>query len=1517
MAKLLASSQITIVDLNDAVSLRSYIGCSHPRVQYLNNNGTYVPDYSNSDEHVLLTADLSKMGDNTNLVLHPGTVVSRVDWYVKLAPSQQYTKITPAMKDYELIGTSPFFSGLKIKNNVMSKSHPGATFKTEIDYKENWMQEAHTQITEIDLNLTVQGNDGSDAYTAILTNPTHTIICNHNGTADVGEIGVDGRAYSDTIAYKGTDLLTAVSRNPSTGQYSIKLVPENCTAIKKDNDTFYIDSLTNPTALVASSGKLESEVLNTAKNLSNGGKIKVIFNFEGSTEIEQVMTFSKVFNGIDGNDGADGESAKYITLTLKEGSTIFKYDKNSTNPNVSKAVLEASIFNVESPTYKWSYYANGSWSVISGQSSKSLTVNATDSYFNAANSITFRCTVNDTLSDEMTITKLMDGHDSIVVQQSNESHVIACNYDGSFKDGEADRAINEIIAYRGLNKLTLTTGTPSTGQYKITIDNNSDVTYQLSNNVIKITGMTADAAALVINVNCEGIIHKKVMSLSKAKDGKQGKDSYVAVLTNEYHSLPATANGTITSYAGCSTSIELYKGHELVQEGVTYSALPSSGITGNMSGNTFTVSGLTVDTASVTLKAVCNGNTYSKVFTVAKNKQGVNGVDSTSYWLIPSATSISKNNNGQLNPSSVTYEAKSQTGAQALVAYSGRFKIYKSTDGTNFGAAVYTSGSNESRKEFTVPSDARAIKCELYLTDGTTLVDTQTISIVSDGRDGIDGTDAAYVKISGEQAFKYGPNFIGIPTPSSITVSRTLYNTTGGKWQYNNGSAWVDFVPAQTGATLEVTPTIGHFATSSNKVMKIRYIVNSNIYDEMSIVKLADGQSGTDAFTVILSNPSHTVNANYQGVVSNLGSATTDIIVYKGTHVVAPSSVTEVSKVPSDAIFSITQATGSSPAKITMTNFPNNADAATCTVNIVIEGQTIKQTFSVTKAKQGTPGSSAKTVFISGNQIFKYPKGATTPEGGNTITLTAVESNFTGSNRKWYADGKVISGQTGTNLVINHTDSYWGNKTFIVFKYEADGIYDEMTVSKLYDGSDTYSVILTNESQTLAADNGGNVSSSEIGKARTKVRVFKGMTELVACNGQASSGKFRIMTSANIADGSGVCAFITKESGDKAEDGANVGIKLTSVNASHDSGTIPITVYLEAENKTIIKHFSFSKSKAGAAGSHAKVIQITGGNSIIQKKDGSYDPANGIVLTALKKNISSGVIQWSGDGVPPNTTGDTYTVPVSSFSGRKIVTIRAQLSTDASVYDIHNISKVTDGTDAITSYVWGPNGTLINNDNVKSLDVEAVMMSGASNVSTTSDAKYHWEKKVGDHWVDIKGTSSAPITGNNSGNRVTITQEDIPGMLVVRCTMKYGSVTQTDSIVLEDRNDPVQANIFSTAGKTFKNGVGETYLVAKTRRNGVEMDPVRLVQNIPTEAGIQGEVVYVKSKSKYYKYNNSTWEELKAIPSAGDNSTYTYKWTKADSNGNLISGWSRSGKIIYVSSEDIDEKAIFMVDVEG
>ena len=1714
MAKLLASSQITITDLNDAVSLRSYIGCSHARVQFLSNNGTYLPNFVN--EPVILTAEMNKLGDNTNLVTNPGTVVSRIDWFVKLAPNQNFVKITPSMTQYELIGIKPFFSGLKIKQNVMDQSHPGVTFKVEIDFKEGWMEDVHTQVSEIDMSLTMQGEDGTDAYTALLTNASHTVICNPDGSPDTGEVGINGRAISNVVAYKGTKLLTAVASNPTTGQFSITLEPENCTAVKKDNDTFYIDTLTSPSSLIAEDSVLESDVLN-ARNASNGGKVKVKFNMEGATTIVQEMTFSKVYNGAngqDGVDGKDGESAKYITLSIKEGSNVFKYEKNQTTPVISKTVLEAIKFNIPTATYKWSYFLNGAWTVISGQTGSTLTINATDSYFKSSNVVTFRCTVNDLYIDEITISKLIDGSDSVIIQLSNESHVIGCYYGGKFKPGEADRATTEVTAFKGATPLTLTTDTPGKGQYKIEVVENSSITHTVSNNIIKITNMTADSAVLVINVNCEGTVYKKTMSLSKAKDGREGVDGYVAILTNEFHSVPATSTGSVTSYNGCSTSIELYKGGDLITTGVTYSATANSGVTGTLAGNTYTVTELTVDTSFVNLTATYNGKSYSKTFTLTKNKQGSNGNDSTSYWLIPSATSINKNKNGVLSPTTITYTAKQQVGTNAMTNFSGRFKIYKSTDrGASFGNPVYTSSANESSKQYSIPNDATALKCELYLPNGTTLIDTQTIIVTTDGQDGQNGQDAAYVVISGEGMFKYGPQFIGSPVPNTITLTRSLYNVTGGKWQYHDSVSWVDFNPAQTGGTLEVTPTLGHFATSSNKTMRVRFAINNNIYDEMSIIKVADGADGVNAYTVILDNESHTVAANSSGALlsGEAAKATTKVIVYKGTdmvndftlskvsdsgivttidntkktitlssmdnasmsgkctvniivggqtiskvfsitkskqaidgspaklvrveasnqsfitnkntgattpsgnitikatlqglsgnatwtksvngaayvavtetvsgntltvtksNVTAGNSVTykatsgsysdsitithlqegkdgtdsytvnlsnpshttpadsagtvtaaELAKAvteinvykgstsvvptvnnlvvnPSTATFTLTQATSTTKAKLTMTAFPKNIDSATATVDVIVGGQTIKQTFTVTKAKQGLNGSSAKAVFVSGAQIFKYAKNSSSPSPAS-ITLSAVERNFTGSTRKWYQDGTVIPGETGLNLTVSPTASYWGSKTSITFKYEADGITDEITVTKLYDGTDTYSVILTNEAHVVSCNKDGGYTADELAKAYTKVRAFRGATELTASN-TAGLGKFKLSTSDPVGC---TTAYV-------AENDVNVGVKLASLTA--DSGSVSIIINVDNEAvANIVKTFTFSKSKTGASGAAAKAIQITGATSIIQKKDGVYDPSTGVELSIQKKNTTDNIV-WKVNGAQV-ATGNSYTVPTSVFANAKTYTIRAELASDAKVYDIHTIVKVTDGTDSVTSYIWCPNGSTIKNDNVKSLTVEGVIFSGASNVSATANAKYHWQKKVGASWVDIKGTSSAPIAGNAKGNTVTITQNDIPYMLIVRCTMKYGSVTQIDTIVLEDVSDPIHSQIFSTAGDTFKNGQGETYLMAKTIRNGEDLDPITIFDTIPSTAGSQGEVIYVKANKKYYKYNNGAWGIINT-PSAGDNSTYTYTWTKADASGNIVSNWTRSGKIIHITAAEVYQKTIFMVDVES
>ncbi|MFD2628779.1 phage tail spike protein [Oceanobacillus kapialis] len=78
-------------------------------------------------------------------------------------------------------------------------------------------------------------------------------------------------------------------------------------------------------------------------------------------------------------------------------------------------------------------------------------------------------------------------------------------------------------------------------------------------------------------------------------------------------------------------------------------------------------------------------------------------------------------------------------------------------------------------------------------------------------------------------------------------------------------------------------------------------------------------------------------------------------------------------------------------------------------------------------------------------------------------------------------------------------------------------------------------------------------------------------------------------------------------------------------------------------------------------------------------------------------------------------------------------------------------------------------------------------------------------------------------------------------------------------------------NIASTAGDTFKNGVGETELTAEVFLSGSVVDET------------------------------------------GEN--YTYVWNKRDKNGIPISDWNKSGKTITVSAVEIDEKATFTVDV--
>ena len=510
---LLATSQITIVDLNDAVSLQSYLTGNVPKVQFVTNNGMYTPDYTNSP--ATITAELYRLGSSDNLITNNSRYVTKIEWFYKISPAVEWTKIGADDARFTLGGTSPKFHSVSINQNLMTSGNPGIAIKCEMTYKEDWMPEAHIQKSEMDFSLTVQGDDGTDAYTALLTNANHTIICSSEGAPEPGELGEDGRAQSDVLVYKGSKLLTAVANTvqPRAGQFHYKILSSTgCSASRKDNDTFYISNLTTRQK---SAG-------------ANGANVTIEINCEGIQTLRQEMTITKVFHGADGTDGA---SAQYVIIN---GESAFKYGPNySGTPSPSSITLTRQLFNVSGG--KWQHYNGTAWTDFNpaqtGQTLQ-LTHNMANTLFaNISNKqMRVRYYINDKIFDEMTLVKLADGAngsngaDAYTVTLTNESHTVVCENNGTPSTGELAKAFTDVVVYKGTNAVTNFTIAAGTGA-----DAPSGCTLTIDNTAKRVTvaSLTADSAKATLVITVDGKTFKKVFTITKSKKALNGTSAKV------------------------------------------------------------------------------------------------------------------------------------------------------------------------------------------------------------------------------------------------------------------------------------------------------------------------------------------------------------------------------------------------------------------------------------------------------------------------------------------------------------------------------------------------------------------------------------------------------------------------------------------------------------------------------------------------------------------------------------------------------------------------------------------------------------------------------------------------------------------------------------------------------------------------------------------------------------------------------------------------------------------------------
>ena len=408
----------------------------------------------------------------------------------------------------------------------------------------------------------------------------------------------------------------------------------------------------------------------------------------------------------------------------------------------------------------------------------------------------------------------------------------------------------------------------------------------------------------------------------------------------------------------------------------------------------------------------------------------------------------------------------------------------------------------------------------------------------------------------------------------------------------------------------------------------------------IEVTKVFDG---VNQYQVDLTNTFYSFNSTSDGNIETEQEAIVSVNVTKGNEDYLGYEVT-VQNMPSGLVCEM--ASNINPNYITFRANTGSSlpDSGTVLIIFKLDSETtVTKTFSFNKAKHGL---NARTLIMTGNQIFKYERGdysdIPTP---NYTTLTIQATGLSGTPVWFYKDVDndvwvEITGQTSNTFVLSHSNPIWNDKHEITVKCELDGMSDELTIIKISNGvsgEDSYAMLLSNESSVIPVNENGEVSDNEIVKQYTKVSLYKGGTKVEPIN-------------------------ITVQPSD--DNWYEVGVTddkvyLISITPDELSVVIPITV--EFDGLSFTKTWTIAKAQKGNDGvdglsGSSYVLNVNGGTRSITYNQINTDPRpsiSGQFSAELYKDgndISGEVTNWYWT-TSGNLTGesllDTFTPTIS------------------------------------------------------------------------------------------------------------------------------------------------------------------------------------------------------------------------------------------------------------------------------
>ena len=512
--------------------------------------------------------------------------------------------------------------------------------------------------------------------------------------------------------------------------------------------------------------------------------------------------------------------------------------------------------------------------------------------------------------------------------------------------------------------------------------------------------------------------------------------------------------------------------------------------------------------------------------------------------------------------------------------------------------------------------DSGSITFTIHAEGSASFTKIQSLSVnqsADSGSDGAPGGSAKSLIITTDSAaYTFVDSSTNTAVPNSIKFTIQQQNLTGtvgtNDITITDSGASTLTNPSLTTNVTDGSGTVTGDVTFSSTVGGVKSklpitisVSKDSITDAVTIVKVeggsdgdpgtpgADGEDGTDAYTPILTNETHVVgrDSTQAGGAFDLNGSGTEIIVFRGV----TQLTGRINTAPETGFYSASivenNFTAGTPSivnnKISFADMTVNPTdvSGSITYTIHAEGSasfTKIQSLSVNQTADsgsdgapgspGSPGAAAKSVRLSATaQSFVTGSGGISPA---SITFTTNRQNTTGTTTYTSSPSSLLTSVSGDTAVLTSTN--FGSNTAVTVTATADSISDSITVVRLTEGSDAFTVVVDNESHVVPQSSEQAGGTRNLTGTGTTITAFKGASELNSVTDTPSSGEFKVT-----ATGTGITPSTGTVTG-------NPFVFPDHSNMTTDNASIGYDVNLE-NLVTIPKSQSFTTSQAANSGS--------------------------------------------------------------------------------------------------------------------------------------------------------------------------------------------------------------------------------------------------------------------------------------------------------------------------------------------